>query len=192
MLAAPGGWIDLLPDENLTGWVRVPVGEPLGKNQWKVDRANRTLICEGDGGHEMLLLDKEYSDFVFQVEWRFTPREGDPRYNSGVYVRNSRDGVIWHQAQTGGGSGGYLFADTLVKGAKQRVNLRPQMKENRVRPAGEWNTYEITCQGPKVSLKVNGEVTSEFTEAEVLKGYVGVEAEGYRIEFCNMRLRPLP
>ena len=45
---------DLLPDENLTGWTRVPV-PPIngvtGKLQWRVDPAQKVLICSGDGAH---------------------------------------------------------------------------------------------------------------------------------------------
>ena len=58
-------------------------------------------------------------------------------------------------------------------------------------PAGEWNTYDITAKGHTISLSVNGKVVSEFTQAEVPEGYVALEAEGYRIEFRNVRVKPL-
>ena len=106
------------------------------------------LLCEGDkSGHEMLRHNTELGDHVLHVEWRFVKLEGEPAYNSGIYVRTSADGAIWHQAQTGP-TGGFLFGNTLVNGAPQRVNLRDAMTENRVKPAGEWNTYEITAKGP--------------------------------------------
>ena len=35
-------------------------------------------------------------------------------------------------------------------------NLQKEMREQRVKPAGEWNTYEITCKGRNVTLWVNG------------------------------------
>ena len=116
--------------------------------------------------------------------------EGEHPYNSGIYVRTGPDGAIWHQAQTGA-AGGYLFGSTLVNGALQRVNLRQSMSENRVRPAGEWNTYEIRAVGKRVTLWVNGAVTSEFTECEVPRGYIGLEAEGFRIEFRDIKVKPL-
>ena len=74
----------------------------------------------------------------------------------------------------------------------QRVNLREKMAENRVKPAGEWNTYEIRAVGRTLTLWVNGAVTSEFSECEVSRGHIGLEAEGYRIEFRNMTLKRLP
>jgi len=84
-----------------------------------------------------------------------------------------------------------LFGNTLVKGVPQRVNLREKMSENRVKPAGEWNTYEIRALGRQISLWVNGAVTNEFTDCEVPRGYVGLEAEGYRVEFRNIQLKRL-
>ncbi len=189
------GWIDLLSDRSLHGWTRVPVppSAALGDtSQWKVDPSSGNLVCDGDKtGHEMLRYDREFTDFILHVEYRFTPREGDAKYNSGIYVRNNADGSIWHQAQAGSSSGGYIFGNTLVKGTPQRINLRDQMKENRVKPAGEWNTFEIRAAGPRISLWVNGAVTSEFDQCEVARGYVALEAEGYRIEFRNVKVKEL-
>jgi len=42
-----------------------------------------------------------------------------------------------------------------------------------------------------LTLWVNGDVTTVWESLEVLKGYVGLEAEGYRIEFRNLRLKEL-
>ena len=88
--------------------------------------------------------------------------------------------------------GEFLMGSTPVKGVVQRVNLRNEMKENRVKPAGEWNVYELRAEGPKLTLWVNGAVTTVLENLEVPKGYVGLEAEGYRIEFRNLKLKILP
>jgi hypothetical protein len=192
----PKGWVDLLADKSLRQWTRVslaPVGQlsagdVAGPSPWMLDPAG-VLVCEGEkAGHEMYRFAQEAGDFVLHVEWRFTKVDGDKPYNSGVYVRTSADATVWHQAQTGPG-GGYLFGNTLVGGAPQRVNLRDKMAENRVRPAGEWNTYEIRAVGKTISLWVNGAVVSEFTTCEVPRGHLGFEAEGYRIEFRNVKLK---
>lgn len=192
----PQGWRDILPDASFRGWTRVaiPPTQPLNREtQWKVDEKSRILICEGDKGHEWLRYDAELGDFIFHIEFRFTvlPEDQKPRYNSGVFVRNSADGTIWHQAQLGGGSGGYFFGNTKVGGELKRVNLNDKTKPSRVKPAGEWNTLEITARGDKLMLLVNGEVTSVWEKLEVLRGYIGLEAEGYRIEFRNLKLKRL-
>ena len=189
------GWMDILPDESFHGWTRVAIPpdralDPV--SQWKVDKARRIVICEGDRGHEWLRYDRELADLILHVEWRFDKREGLKGYNSGVFIRNSADGRVWHQAQVGAGNDGYLFGQTLVDGKLSNIKFGPKPTVNRLKPPGEWNTYEIRCQGPKITLWVNGEVSSEFTAPEVLEGYLGLEAEGFRIEFRNLKLELLP
>src|SRR5262245_51591302 len=139
----PQGWTDLLAHAgaSLAGWTRGPIPPESRLNprsQWSLDVTTGHLVCEGNGGHEWLRWDQELGDFVFHVEWRFTPVPGKRGYNSGVYARNSADARIWHQAQTGDGSGGFLFGDTPVAGKVQRINLSKQQRGSRVKPAGEW------------------------------------------------------
>jgi hypothetical protein len=190
----PKGWMNITPNESLTGWTRLPflTTAPMdAMSQWSVDPATGILLCVGNRGHEWLRFDTELTDLIFHAEYRFTKIEGGKGYNSGVMVRNSADGKVWHQAQAGDASGGYLIGDTLVNGVVQRFNQRPQLKGNAVKPAGEWNVYELRAEGPKITLWVNGVVTGELANCEVLRGYLGVEAEGYRIEFRNLKLKVL-
>jgi hypothetical protein len=190
----PSGWIDVMPSADLKGWSRVPVppGASLGRQQWHVEEAGNLLVCDGDGGHDMLLCDREIGDAVFHLEFRYTKIEGMTGYNSGAYVRNSKDGAIWHQAQFGDGKDGFLFGETPgPDGKKKFFSTRKDVKDGRVKPAGEWNTLEITARGKTLSLWVNGAVTCEFEECGQLKGYLGLEGEGYRIEFRNLKVKEL-
>ncbi len=195
----PKGWQDLFADKTMKDWIRGPLGaagqlragwmdEP---SPWKMDPATGILLCEGDKvGHEWMRYATELADFVFHVEWRLTKVDGEPAYNSGVYVRSSVDGKTWHQAQ-GTMAGGFLFGAATVDGAVQRFNLRQSMSENRIKPAGEWNIYEVRAVGRQISLWVNGAVTSEYKECAVPSGYVGLEAEGYRVEYRNVQVKPV-
>jgi hypothetical protein len=192
----PEGWTDLIAKAGpkLDGWTRGSLsadGKLRPGSQWSLDTATGSLVCQGDGGHEWLRWDNELGDFTYHVEWRFTPVPGKKGYNSGVYARNSADGRIYHQAQTGDGSGGYLFGNTQKGGMPTRFDLSKQHPVSRVKPAGEWNTVEITCQGKDMTLWVNGAVVNKWHECEVKRGFVGLEAEGWRIEFRNVKLKPL-
>jgi hypothetical protein len=192
----PSGWTDLLAQAGpkLEGWTRGPLpatGKLNPRSQWSLDAATGRLVCEGDGGHEWLRWDKELGDGVFHVEWRFTPVTGKKGYNSGVYARNSADARIYHQAQTGDASGGYLFGNTEVDGKPQRFNLSKQQKASRVKLAGEWNTFEIACKGKEMTLWVNGAIANRWDDCQVPRGHVGVEAEGFRIEFRNVKVKPM-
>jgi hypothetical protein len=164
-----------------------PPAAEVGPEQWSVDPVTGNLVCDGHGGHEWLRLEREMGDAAFHVEWRFAPVEGADKYNSGIYGRTAADASVWHQAQVGL-QGGFLFGVTPVDGVRKRVAQAPAAA--RVRPAGEWNTYELAARGRTLTLWVNGAVTSEIA-VEVPRGHFGLEAEGWRIEFRNLRVKPL-
>jgi 3-keto-disaccharide hydrolase len=189
------GWIDIMPEPSFRNWTRVaiPPDRTLPQqSQWSVNAANHTLICAGDGGHEWLRYWRELGDFLFHVEWRLTRHEGGKGYNSGVFVRNNDNGSIWYQAQVGSAGGGYWFGyDNPAEKGPISFNLKSQMKVNPVKAAGEWNAFDIRCQGAKLILKVNGTTSSEFDACKNLKGYLGLEAEGSRIEFRKMKIKLL-
>ena len=192
--ADPTGWKDIMPAPSFEGWTRLPFMStaPMDAvSQWKVDTTNHVLLCEGNRGHEWLRYDKELANAILHAEYRFTKIEGGKGYNSGVMLRNSADGAVYFQAQAGEEGTGWLFGSSMIGGQPQRFNLRSEMKENRVKPAGEWNVFEVRAEGPKMSVWVNGGVTTEKADITVLKGYAGLEAEGYRIEFRNIKLKEL-
>lgn len=184
------GWIDLQPTANLEGWTRLPIPSTnsLGRQQWHVDRSG-VLVCDGDGGHDMLRFHDELTNGIFHVEFRYIPITGtNPKYNSGVFIRNSADGTIWHQAQLTM-DGGYLFGNSPIQGAMQRFKTSPT--ERRMKAAGEWNTIEVTAQGKVLSVWLNGAQTCVWEQCAVPKGFIALEGEGYRIEFRNLKYKPL-
>jgi hypothetical protein len=214
--AQPAGFVDILPGPGLAGWTRVAPISTAGvlsevKRQvavWVVDRKTGILHCRGHlppappgklgkdgkpdkgGSHEMLRYEKELGDFVFHVEWRFT----DPArtgWNAGVYARVNGPATIWHQAQVGGGPKVNWFGDTLDEQGKI-VRRKFEALDGRVKPPGQWNSYEITARGDRMTLWVNGSVASEWTGLRVARGHVGLEAELHDIEFRNLKLKPLP
>jgi hypothetical protein len=199
LLAAPAAAqsVNLFPANGTVGqqeaWTRVtiPPDHPVSQTpQWHIDYANKQIVCDGNGGHEFLRFNHEFTNFTFHVKWRFTPvTTPNPKYNSGVFFRNNLDGSIWHQAQTTQ-AGGYIFGLTPIDGKPTRFNLQKDMTEDRVKPAGEWNTYDIRCVGDTCTLAVNGKVVNTAKVGQA-KGYVGLESEGYLITFKDFRLHEL-
>ena len=187
--SSPVGWTSVQPGRDLAGWTRGawPATASLGPQQWSVDPATGHLVCDGKGGHEWLRHNREMGDAAFHAEWRFTPVAGADKYNSGVLARTATDLSAWHQAQVGL-KGGFLFGVTPVGGVVKRVTQEPAAA--RVRRAGEWNVYELVARGRTLSLWVNGAVTSEIA-VDVPRGHFGLEAEGWRIEFRNLKTKPL-
>lgn len=195
IVSAPAGAqkINLFPANPQQAWTRVaiPPDHPLSSvQQWHIDAAKRTIVCDGNGGHEWLRFNRELGNFEFRVTWRFTPVHPDTtKYNSGVFFRNDAQGNVWYQAQTSL-EGGYIFGTEPIDGKLKMFSLQKDMKENRVKPPGQWNLYDIRCVGSTCTLAVNGEVVNTVKTASAT-GYVGLEAEGYQITFKDFELREL-
>jgi hypothetical protein len=188
----PSGWVDMMPRKSFKGWTRmsVPPGKALDPvNQWKLSPDHRTVICEGNHGHEWLRYNHEYGNILVHVEWRFEKLEGPKGYNSGIFIRNDLTGRVWHQAQVGNHV--YIFGQTLIHGELSPKIQTASPAVDPLHPIGEWNTYEIRCLGPDIDLWVNGEWAGHFSAPEVPRGYWGLEAEGYHIEFRNIKLKEL-
>jgi hypothetical protein len=189
----PQGWVDILPKADFSGWTRRPIApdqlSPV--TQWAL-RPGGILLCDGTRGHEWLSYNKELEDFIFHVEFRYTKLAGNPRYNSGIFVRTTADSEYWNQLQIGARAGGYFFGYRSFDGARRRYDLSPQLGEQRVGPAGEWNTVEVTARGATLSAWINGGVANEYKYSTQRRGLIGLEAEGFAIEFRNLKLKTLP
>ncbi|MGH9401762.1 MAG: 3-keto-disaccharide hydrolase [Terriglobia bacterium] len=85
-----------------------------------------------------------------------------------------------------------FLRDNPENGALKRFNLRSTLSDNHMKPPGNWNSYKIRCVGETLTLWVNGAKQSEFTQCNNPEGYVGLEAEGSRIEFRRLRIKILP
>ena len=59
-----------------------------------------------------------------------------------------------------------------------------------MKPAGQWNVYDIRCVGDSCTLAVNG-ATVNTVHVGLAKGYIGLESEGYRIEFKDLKVKEL-
>jgi hypothetical protein len=190
----PSGWTDILPKAGLAGWTKVPIpydGVLDPKEQWAVQ--DGVLVIDGTGGHEWARYDaKQFNRFILHAEWRFrkvdTP---EPRYNGGLYFWASADGRQFYQAQTAE-AGGWLFGNLPKDGEYSRTNLRDQMTGNRMAPIGEWNTFEVHASPDEVKLWVNGDVQNRWPNPPATGGYLGLEAEGYSMEFRKLLVKELP
>jgi hypothetical protein len=68
----------------------------------------------------------------------------------------------------------------------------------RLEKPGEWNAYEVRCEGPKITLTLNGETTVTYTEEDktiALDGLIALQIHGNcsaEISFRNLTLEALP
>jgi hypothetical protein len=58
-------------------------------------------------------------------------------------------------------------------------------------PPGAWNTYDVACKGPVITVAVNGQPATVWKDCEVPRGHVGMQAEFFFIEFRNLKFRAM-
>jgi hypothetical protein len=136
---------------------------------------------------------ERYSGYKLHVEWRW-PVEAS---NSGVFIHAQTPDTIWlrtFECQLKAGSAGDFVC---MKGAtmnEQKNNSRVigKMAASSEKPAGEWNTMEITCQSNTIEVIVNGVLQNKGTGLSENSGHICLQSEGKDIEFRNVYLTKLP
>lgn len=152
------GWISLFNGKDLSGWT---FQNPKARKVWVVcDRVtldpsdptrliphgkggspDAVLLCGDDGRGSNIMTEAKFGDYQLQLE--FTVPKGS---NSGVYNR----GLYEIQIFDSYGVARPAFHDC---GALYERAVPP---ENLARPPGEWQTYDITLRGKKLTLVWNG------------------------------------
>jgi len=166
-----GKWEPLFNGKDLTGWA------PVNEADFVVTNGNLRLVK----GMGWLRTEKQYTDFLLEVEWRALV----PEYDSGFFIRAGLEGKPWPKdgwqinLQRGGLGG-------LVKGYKTVVPAEtPPM------PLNKWVKFKIEVRGKKVTLDVDGERAWEYNDLDATSGYIGIQAENKAFDFRNIRVLPL-
>jgi hypothetical protein len=174
---ASQGFVSLFDGKTLNGWRGATKGYTA---------ENGLLVCQKKGGGNIFTV-KEFGDFIFRFDFRF-----EPGGNNGVSVRG-------HEIQI------------LDDYAPQHKNIKPcqyhgsiyccvPAKRGSTKPAGEWNSEEIMCQGSHWKVTVNGQVIVDVDLKTVpgqedlanrTKGPLGFRGHATRVEFRNLRLKAL-
>lgn len=194
--ATEEGFTSLFDGKSLNGWTIV------GKRGPGYVPQDGIIVCPANGGGN-LFTEKTYSDFIFRFEFKLSPGG-----NNGVGIRTPLQG---NAAYVG------MEIQLLDDPAPQYKNLRPVQycgsiydvfaaKRGSLKPAGEWNSMEIHCDGPQVTITINDQVivdadTSTVTDEAVLEkhpglkrteGHIGFLGHGTLVAFRNLRVKELP
>ncbi len=192
------GWRLLFDGKSLEGWV-----VPGRKEGWTVE--DGTIVCQAQGGGDLRTA-KQYDDFDLSLDFRLTPGA-----NSGVFIRvgDPNDPV-----QTG------IEVQLYDSFGKQPSRwecgaiydcLAPS--QIACRPAGEWNTLQVTCRAKRITVRLNHEQIIEmdlnrWTTAHKnpdgsdnkfrtpyrempRQGFISLQDHGHRIWFRNLKIRQL-
>ena len=166
---------------DLAGW-----WSPLGLDSWRAhDGAIECLNRDGN----YLRTEKEFANFTLSLEYKHSPH-----CNSGIGIRTPRDG--WPS-----GDGMELQLQDEPGLDKQSTfaiygNLEPLARADR---SEGWNTAVVKADGRMISGWINGQLVQQantFWHPELqhrhLKGWIGFQDHGGKIEFRNIRVLSAP
>lgn len=182
--AADSGFVSLFNGRDLTGW-KTPVGD---NGHWKVLGGVIDYDARSEApGDKNLWSEKSYRDFTLRLDWRIKETTGlypvptvlpdgthkkgadgkdvitpTPNADSGIYLRGTSKAQlnIWCWPIGSGEVYGYRMD------AKQppavRAGVTPKLRADK--PVGEWNTFEITLRGERLTVILNGQTVIENAE----------------------------
>ena len=164
---------------------------------------NGMLVCLKEGGG-VLRTEKEYKDFVFRFEFKI-----EPGGNNGVGIRMPDKGNAAFDAME------IQILDDYSPIYK-KMQIQPYQfhgsiygvvpaKQGHLKPAGQWNSQEISARGSQIKITLNGAVIVDADISKITEtvdhrphpglhrpsGFIGFLGHGARIEFRNMRIKVL-
>jgi HEAT repeat protein len=189
------GFVSLFNGKDLAGWV----GDKKG---YVVE--NGKIVVYPERGSGNLYTEKEYGDFILRLEFKLTPEA-----NNGLAIRAPLKGNAAYEG---------MEIQILDNTAELYKDLEPYQyhgsiygvvpaKRGHLKPVREWNQEEVTAQGKRIIVILNGVtiVDADIAEAgtpQTLdgrdhpglkreKGHIGFLGHGYRVEFRNLRIKEL-
>jgi hypothetical protein len=165
------GWISLFDGETLFGW------KAHSKADWHV-ADGAIVVTEGEKG--LLCTTFELADYVLRLEFRSAAGT-----NSGIFLRTpgvptdpKSDCYELNIAD----SDNPFPTGSLVGRAKAEGNFDSR----------DWQSYEVTVLGNRVTVVLDGKKVLEYTDPSPLaRGHIGLQLNSGKVEFRNIRLKPL-
>jgi hypothetical protein len=220
------GFVPLFDGKDLSQW-KVPEGD---NGHWKIVDGVIDYDARSEApGSKDLVSKREFGDFVLKMDWRIkeTPfvnpnipyvlpdgthaRGVDgkelklalPDSDSGVFLRDMRGKSqvnIWCWPIGSGEVYGYRMDRTMPPAVRAGVTPKHQAD----RPVGEWNAFEITLKGDRLTVVLNGSTVIENAQLPGIpaSGPIALQHHGgFRdgrytgppslVQFRNIRVKPL-
>lgn len=185
------GFVQMFNGKDLTGWQTT--------GNWLVKEDNIITLepRKGEWGWQRygdyIATTRKYKDFVIDLEFKF-----EAKGNSGVFLRI---GDLENHVESGFE---IQILDTHGKPDDQLTHhdgggvIRTQAPtHNAMKPAGEWNHYNITMNGNHLVVVLNGEKINELDLSEgamkdrPAEGHISFQDEGKKIWYRNVRIKEL-
>jgi hypothetical protein len=188
----------LFNGKNLDGWTIYVNDSIISPNDFFYVKDGTIETVGVPGGYLRTI--KEYSDYKLHIEWRY-PEEPT---NSGIFVHTNGPDLLWpghYQGQLKHETAGDFIVhgigmkatlnDTVYTSSADKKPLIAKINPSNENPAGEWNSFDITCKGSTIEFRVNGLLQNVATDCSVTKGGIGLQAEGSKIQFRNLWIEPI-
>ena len=175
---------------------------------WEGDTATTWRVVDGciEAGsldrnqprNEFLSWHADLANFDLTLRWKLEGTKGF--VNGGVQLRSRRvphhHEMVGYQADLGAGYDGGLYDESR----RNRFLAQPDAatKAKAMKPTGEWNTYRIRAEGPRVQIWLNGVPTVDYVETDPsipLVGKIAVQIHGNafsRVHYKDIVLETLP
>src|SRR5436190_5267173 len=229
--AAPAGraasdFTPLFNGRDLAGW-KIPAGD---NGHWRVVDGVVDYDAESEAKEDKSLWsERSYGDFVLKVDWRLksTPyvnpavpiirfdgthkkdstgkeiRIAVPDADSGIYLRGTSKAQVNIWCWPIGSGEVYGYRTDRLMPASVRAGVTP--KRNADHDIGQWNTFEITMRGTRLTVVLNGEEV--ISQAELpgvpARGPIALQHHGEKkdgvwtappslVQFRNILVKDLP
>jgi hypothetical protein len=202
---------DLFDRKSLDGWVvEGAAKDKTGRMMWSI--TDGRIACLGEGFGFLRFDRREFGDFTLRVEYRFMPAPGGkPQANSGLGIRTGRfDPKRSRETRPSYAAFEVQLLDDAgsppsAHGTGSLYRYRSPTT-NPVRPGPEWNTIEVTCAGPSITIRLNDQTILEADQSQLadvqskptavaapkdkpLRGYVALQSHSGRVEFRKVQIR---
>jgi len=225
-VAGAGDFVSLFNGHDLAGW-KIPAGD---NGHWRIVDGVIDYDAESEAaGDKSLWSERSFGDFTLKIDWRIksTPyinpavpiirfdgthkkdasgreiRISVPDSDSGIYLRGSSKSQvnIWCWPIGSGEVFGYRTDSSMP--AAVRAGVTP--KRNADRDIGQWNTFEITMRGDRLTVVLNGEEVISNAQLPGIdaRGPIALQHHGTKkdgvwtgppslVQFRNISVRELP
>ena len=189
------GFVSLFNGKDLAGWVGAVNGYGV---------ENGVMYCKPRGGGNLFTA-HEFTDFILKFEFKLPAGA-----NNGLAIRSPLRGNPAYNA---------MELQILDDSAPQYAKLKPYQyhgsiygvvpaKRGHQKPVGQWNVQEVRAIGPKITVILNGATIVDADISKITKtadggglrahpglrnktGHIGWLGHGSRVEFRNIRIRPV-
>jgi len=177
------GWVKLFDGKSLNGWKAAehPATFTVADGAIVVYGERAHLFYEGD------VHQHSFKNFEFKADVMTTPGS-----NSGIFIHTAYQEEGWpskgyeiqvNNTHTDWRKTGSVYAVQDVKEAPAKDN--------------EWFTEQITVQGKKITIRINGKVINEYTEGEngrLSSGTIALQGHDpkSKVYYKNVMIKVLP